>query len=111
MRNTQFCTERGTSQIEALNPVRVSKSYKARVSCCLLTGSLWQPNISLSQVALADGKPALAVSFSPDSLCEQYMVIVDGCSSKQNKHSLNKVRINNVIMKYQVSLLQVSVST
>lgn len=82
-------------------PVRVSKSYKARLSCRLLTGSLWQPNISLSQVTVADGNSALAVNFSPDNLCEKYMVIVNGCSSQQDKHSLNKVRINNV--DYEIS--------
>uniref|UniRef100_A0A3Q3J1W6 SEFIR domain-containing protein n=1 Tax=Monopterus albus TaxID=43700 RepID=A0A3Q3J1W6_MONAL len=44
---------------------------------CIERGSLWQPNISLTAVS---GRSALAVSFSPDPLCEEYIVIVS-CSS------------------------------
>ncbi|KAL3977541.1 hypothetical protein ACER0C_021030 [Sarotherodon galilaeus] len=67
---------------------------------CIERGSLWQPNISLSQVTLADGKSALAVNFSPDDLCENYMVIV-GCSSERYYHSLNKA---NQTLNVTVSL-------
>ncbi|XP_031582168.1 interleukin 17 receptor A1a [Oreochromis aureus] len=67
---------------------------------CIERGSLWQPNISLSQVTLADGKPALAVNFSPDNLCENYKVIVR-CSSYQNSYNLNKA---NQTLKVTVSL-------
>ncbi|XP_041832789.1 interleukin 17 receptor A1a isoform X2 [Melanotaenia boesemani] len=40
---------------------------------CRETGSLWQPNISLTSVTTRD---TLMVSFMPDSLCDQYLVIV-----------------------------------
>ncbi|XP_035530901.1 interleukin 17 receptor A1a [Morone saxatilis] len=48
---------------------------------CIERGSLWQPNITLGQTKVS-GKSALAVSFSPDRLCEEYIVIVR-CSSTQ----------------------------
>lgn len=56
---------------------------------CIESGSLWQPNITLSQVPVVGGSSALAVSFSTDRLCEEYMVIVR-CSSDQHIHRLKK---------------------
>ncbi|KAM4570371.1 interleukin 17 receptor A1a [Odontesthes bonariensis] len=58
MKMTQFCTERG---------------------------SLWQPNISLTQSA----DSFLAVSFNPDTLCEKYVVIVR-CDSVSQRRSVYK---------------------
>ncbi|XP_044042137.1 interleukin 17 receptor A1a [Siniperca chuatsi] len=49
---------------------------------CIERGSLWQPNIKLAQITAVSGRSALAVSFSPDRLCEEYVVIVS-CSSTQ----------------------------
>ncbi|XP_074481701.1 interleukin 17 receptor A1a isoform X1 [Sebastes fasciatus] len=59
---------------------------------CIERGSLWQPNISLAQI----GRSALAVSFTPDVLCDEYLVIVS-CSAirhvdrtyKANRTTLN----------------------
>ncbi|XP_042367125.1 interleukin 17 receptor A1a isoform X2 [Plectropomus leopardus] len=47
---------------------------------CIERGSLWQPNISVAQIDTAGGRSALAVSFSPHSLCDEYIVIVK-CST------------------------------
>ncbi|XP_028427062.1 interleukin 17 receptor A1a [Perca flavescens] len=63
---------------------------------CIARGSLWRPSISLAQIAGARGRSALAVSFTPDPLCDQYMVIVR-CSTtprtvwayKANQTTLN----------------------
>ncbi|XP_070784981.1 interleukin 17 receptor A1a [Enoplosus armatus] len=50
---------------------------------CVERGSLWQPNISLAPIPAAGGKSALTVSFTPDGLCEEYIVIVR-CSTTQH---------------------------
>ncbi|XP_059182262.1 interleukin 17 receptor A1a [Centropristis striata] len=47
---------------------------------CIERGSLWQPNISLAQTTAVDNTSVLAVSFTPDTLCEEYIVKVS-CSS------------------------------
>lgn len=62
----------------------------ACVCVCYATGSLWQPNISLAQLTGADGRPVLTVSFQPDALCEEYMVIV-GCARNHHKEHVFKV--------------------
>ncbi|XP_069012510.1 interleukin 17 receptor A1a [Embiotoca jacksoni] len=53
---------------------------------CIERGSLWQPNISLVQIPAS-----LVVSFSPDRLCEEYMVIVS-CSTNQHGERTYKDR-------------------
>uniref|UniRef100_A0AAQ4QI37 SEFIR domain-containing protein n=1 Tax=Gasterosteus aculeatus aculeatus TaxID=481459 RepID=A0AAQ4QI37_GASAC len=47
---------------------------------CIERGSLWQPNISLT---VDSEKSALDVSFAPDTLCEEYIIIVR-CSTYQD---------------------------
>nr|XP_046235252.1 interleukin 17 receptor A1a [Scatophagus argus] len=54
-----------------------------RTQFCIERGSLWQPNISLAQITAVSGRSALAVSFSPDTHCDDYIVIVS-CSSVQH---------------------------
>ncbi|XP_054480883.1 interleukin 17 receptor A1a [Anoplopoma fimbria] len=50
---------------------------------CIERGSLWKPNISLTQISAVSGRAAVAVSFTPDTLCEKYTVIVR-CSTTQH---------------------------
>lgn len=64
--------------------------YIKYLSPCCTIGSLWKPNISLAHLTAVDGKSALAVDFSPDALCEEYMVIVS-CSTMQLVERTNKV--------------------
>ena len=61
------------------------------VSCCCTIGSLWQSNISLTYIPAVRGRSALAVSFSPDRLCEEYIVIVN-CLQVQHVNHIYKVR-------------------
>ncbi|XP_056223761.1 interleukin 17 receptor A1a isoform X1 [Seriola aureovittata] len=56
---------------------------------CIESGSLWQPNISLAEITSVGGSSALTVSFRPDELCEEYMVIVK-CSSYQDVNHIYK---------------------
>ncbi|CAB1448288.1 unnamed protein product [Pleuronectes platessa] len=56
---------------------------------CIERGSLWRANISLAKVPAAGGRSALAVSFRPDTLCEEYIVIVS-CSDEQHADRVNK---------------------
>ncbi len=65
------------------------------LSCCCTVGSLWQPNIILAQITAASGRSELAVSFSPDRLCEEYIVIVS-CSTAQHVNRTYKVRSHHV---------------
>lgn len=68
----------------------VSTSYGPLLTCRLVActaGSLWQPNISLAQI----GRSALAVSFTPDALCDEYLVIVS-CSAIRHVDRTYKVR-------------------
>lgn len=58
---------------------------------CCSAGSLWQPNISLALVSAVRGRSALAVSFSADGLCEDYIVIVS-CSASQHFDRVHRVR-------------------
>ncbi|XP_034382315.1 interleukin 17 receptor A1a isoform X1 [Cyclopterus lumpus] len=63
---------------------------------CVERGSLWQPNISLTRITAVSGRPVLAVSFSPNTLCEEYMVIVS-CSTTQQverTHTANQKTLN-----------------
>ncbi|XP_040004390.1 interleukin 17 receptor A1a [Xiphias gladius] len=63
---------------------------------CIERGSLWQPNISLALVSAVRGRSALAVSFSADGLCEDYIVIVS-CSASQHfdrVHRANHTTLN-----------------
>ncbi|XP_037316926.2 interleukin 17 receptor A1a isoform X2 [Pungitius pungitius] len=53
---------------------------------CIERGSLWQPNISLTAVS---GRSALDVSFTPDTLCEVYVIIVS-CSKYQDVRRTHK---------------------
>ncbi|XP_062238457.1 interleukin 17 receptor A1a isoform X1 [Platichthys flesus] len=56
---------------------------------CIERGSLWRANISLAKVPAAGGRSALAVSFRPDTLCEEYIVIVS-CFPDQDSYRVNK---------------------
>ncbi|XP_019721791.1 interleukin 17 receptor A1a [Hippocampus comes] len=61
---------------------------------CIERGSLWQSNISLD--VTAKQRQTLTVSFSPDPLCDEYMVIVN-CASDQHvdhAHKVNQARLN-----------------
>ncbi|XP_049617409.1 interleukin 17 receptor A1a [Syngnathus scovelli] len=61
---------------------------------CIERGSLWQSNISLALTAKQ--RRALTVSFSPDPLCQDYMIIVN-CASVQHVdhvHKVNHTRLN-----------------
>ncbi|XP_051912108.1 interleukin 17 receptor A1a isoform X2 [Hippocampus zosterae] len=61
---------------------------------CIERGSLWQSNISLTLTAKQ--RQTLTVSFSPDPLCDEYMVIVN-CASDQHvdrAHKVNQTRLN-----------------
>ncbi|KAL6117168.1 il17ra [Pungitius sinensis] len=60
---------------------------------CIERGSLWQPNISLTAVS---GRSALDVSFTPDTLCEDYIIILS-CSTYQvvrRTHKANHETLN-----------------
>ncbi|XP_061617844.1 interleukin 17 receptor A1a [Phyllopteryx taeniolatus] len=61
---------------------------------CIERGSLWKSNISL--VLTAKQRQALTVSFSPDPLCEEYMVIVNCASIQHIDHApkVNQTRLN-----------------
>lgn len=50
------------------------------------TGSQWQSNIRVTQISAA-----LAVSFSPDSRCEKYTVLVQCDSFQQKVQHVNRV--------------------
>ncbi|XP_061662616.1 interleukin 17 receptor A1a [Syngnathoides biaculeatus] len=61
---------------------------------CIERGSLWKSNISL--VPSAKLGEALSVSFSPDPLCDEYVVIVN-CASTQHvdrAYRVNRTRLN-----------------
>lgn len=55
---------------------------------CIESGSLWQPNINLTQT----GRSALTVSFRPDRLSEQYTVICRCSSNSKPKDVLKADR-------------------
>ncbi|CAJ1055708.1 interleukin-17 receptor A [Xyrichtys novacula] len=62
---------------------------------CVERGSLWQSNISVSQVSVGGGS-RLSVSFSPDILSEEYTVRVR-CSTtnqKEQVHRANRTTLN-----------------
>ncbi|TKS91171.1 Interleukin-17 receptor A [Collichthys lucidus] len=66
-----------------------------RTQFCIERGSLWQPNITVSNISV-NTRAALCVSFSPDTHCVEYLVIVQ-CSRipqvqriyKTNQRTLN----------------------
>ncbi|XP_028255248.1 interleukin 17 receptor A1a [Parambassis ranga] len=71
-------------------------STMQKTQFCIERGSMWRPNISVSQTPAVRGRSALAVSFVPDTLCEKYMVIVS-CSSiqhVQNFYTNNHTTLN-----------------
>ncbi|KAM9309517.1 interleukin 17 receptor A1a [Pholidichthys leucotaenia] len=53
---------------------------------CIQRGSLWRSNISVTAVS---GRSALAASFTPDPLCEDYMIIVN-CQTVQHISRIRK---------------------
>lgn len=57
--------------------------------CCCAVGSLWQPNITVSNISV-NTRAALCVSFSPDTHCEEYLVIVQ-CSRIPQVQRIYKV--------------------
>ncbi|XP_077399479.1 interleukin 17 receptor A1a [Vanacampus margaritifer] len=61
---------------------------------CIERGSLWQSNISLALTVKQ--RHTLTVSFSPDLLCEEYMVIVNCASVQQTDlaYKVNQTRLN-----------------
>ncbi|XP_035480972.2 interleukin 17 receptor A1a [Scophthalmus maximus] len=69
---------------------------------CVERGSLWQANISLAKVPAVEGGSALAVSFSPDRLCEEYMVIVR-CSAV-HQHVDRVYKANHTTLNVTFSL-------
>lgn len=56
---------------------------------CIDRGSLWQPDVSVAEINAASEQAALAVSFTPDTLCEEYVVIVS-CSTIQHVDRIYK---------------------
>ncbi|KAK2848597.1 hypothetical protein Q5P01_008431 [Channa striata] len=68
---------------------------------CIERGSLWRPNITLTRSAAVRGKSALTVGFSPDALCEEYIVIVS-CSTTQ--HAERTYQANQTILQVTFSL-------
>lgn len=96
MQKTQFCIERGEKLIKVFKPRKSGRVvFSTLLSMCCCVGSLWRPNISVSQTPAVRGRSALAVSFVPDTLCENYMVIVS-CSAIQHVQSFQKVRLQFV---------------
>uniref|UniRef100_A0A4W6FQL1 IL17RA/B N-terminal domain-containing protein n=1 Tax=Lates calcarifer TaxID=8187 RepID=A0A4W6FQL1_LATCA len=78
--------ELGHSSYDVSTVVTVPDCHDSKMQMtefCIERGSLWQPNISLAQISTVRGRSALAVSFTPDTLCEKYMVIVS-CSTSQH---------------------------
>ncbi|XP_034720023.1 interleukin-17 receptor B-like [Etheostoma cragini] len=64
---------------------------------CIARGSQWQPSISLAQITAANNRPELVVSFTPDPLCDQYMIIVR-CANLDHHvaraHTANQTTLN-----------------
>uniref|UniRef100_UPI0037E888F7 interleukin 17 receptor A1a n=1 Tax=Semicossyphus pulcher TaxID=241346 RepID=UPI0037E888F7 len=67
---------------------------------CIERGSMWQPNISMSQGPAGSRGSALTVSFSPDPLCDEYIVLVR-CSTTQLRRAY---RTNQTTLKVTFSL-------
>nr|XP_057923763.1 interleukin 17 receptor A1a [Doryrhamphus excisus] len=63
---------------------------------CIERGSLWQSNISV-----VAKRPALTVSFCPDPLCEDYMVIVN-CASIQHVSRAFKANQTNLNVTFSL---------
>ncbi|KAK2882758.1 interleukin 17 receptor A1a [Channa argus] len=68
---------------------------------CIERGSLWQPNISLTQTTAIGRRSALSVSFSPDRRCEEYIVIVSCFTSQQAERTY---KANQTILNVTFSL-------
>uniref|UniRef100_A0A3B4ZSW2 Interleukin 17 receptor A n=1 Tax=Stegastes partitus TaxID=144197 RepID=A0A3B4ZSW2_9TELE len=66
---------------------------------CIEEGSLWQPDISVTPITADSGRSALAVSFSPDGLCEEYKVIVS-CGTTQNASNINKANLTTLNVSF-----------
>ncbi|XP_070848017.1 interleukin 17 receptor A1a isoform X2 [Chaetodon trifascialis] len=73
-----------------------------RTQFCVERGSLWEPNISLAQVTAVSGRSVLAVSFSPDKLCEEYIVIVS--CSHTTQHVDHAYKANHTTLNVTFSL-------
>ncbi|XP_029350919.1 interleukin 17 receptor A1a isoform X1 [Echeneis naucrates] len=69
---------------------------------CIDRGSLWKPNISLAESSTVGGSSALAVSFNPDELCQEYWVIVQCPSFEQYVDRVYKG--NHTTMTVTISL-------
>lgn len=97
MKMTRFCIERGESVTMChMSYVKCLIWFTVwdisnMLSCWCVVGSLWQPNISLTLITAVKEGSALAVSFSPDRLCDEYIVIVS-CSAIQHVEHINKVK-------------------
>ncbi|KAG7497132.1 hypothetical protein JOB18_032255 [Solea senegalensis] len=60
-------------------------SSMQKTQFCIERGSQWEANISLATIPTVKGRFVLAVGFSPDSLCDEYLVIVR-CSTFHVQH-------------------------
>lgn len=84
--------ELGHSSYDVSKDIRVpgcKDPEMQRSQFCIERGSLWQSNISLTYIPAVRGRSALAVSFSPDRLCEEYIVIVN-CLQVQHVNHIYK---------------------
>uniref|UniRef100_A0A3P8WIZ6 Interleukin 17 receptor A n=1 Tax=Cynoglossus semilaevis TaxID=244447 RepID=A0A3P8WIZ6_CYNSE len=70
---------------------------------CINRGSQWQSNIRVTQISAA-----LAVSFSPDSRCEKYTVLVQ-CDSFQQKDNSSTLKTSFSLDKWPRSCCQFDV--
>lgn len=96
--------EMGHSMYDVSRDVSVPDCQDPRMQMtqfCIERGSLWQPNISLTPITAVSGRSALAVSFTPDTLCEEYIVIVK-CSTTQ--HVVRTYKANQTTLNVTFSL-------
>uniref|UniRef100_A0A7N8XJQ2 Interleukin 17 receptor A1a n=1 Tax=Mastacembelus armatus TaxID=205130 RepID=A0A7N8XJQ2_9TELE len=78
------------------------KDHKMQMTqFCIERGSMWSSNISLTQVTAVSGISTLAVSFSPDRLCEEYIVIVT-CSTTQYTDRAYKANQTTLIVTFSL---------
>ncbi|XP_018552744.1 interleukin 17 receptor A1a [Lates calcarifer] len=96
--------ELGHSSYDVSTVVTVPDCHDSKMQMtefCIERGSLWQPNISLAQISTVRGRSALAVSFTPDTLCEKYMVIVS-CSTSQHVQRSYKANHSTLIVTFDL---------
>ncbi|KAM7377786.1 hypothetical protein PAMA_012940 [Pampus argenteus] len=73
-----------------------------RSQFCIERGSLWQPNISVAHNSGVRGSPTLTVSFRPDRLSEDYIVIVS-CSSTTHAANISKANQTTLNVLFNLS--------